>query len=215
MKRNANIYARTIDGWLAFHSAAFWNQHEIVKFYTEIGIDVNDQTSGTFSPFQTVAVLSCGFETNRFAKTAFSPQCTFVKCFRCVFCLTGGQTALHLAASNNETPDTVELLLAQPSIRLDLRNSVGETAREIATRSFRYYALFDQAEATRRRADRKVEKGSRLQKRDVNSKAAQDGAACSSASPPASEAASEPEAPTTTPSADMDTQHSADTECKM
>lgn len=55
----------------------------------------------------------------------------------------GGQTPLHLAASNNESPETIELLLRHPATDRTRANNQGETAETLARRLSPFASLFD------------------------------------------------------------------------
>ena len=46
LKNNADINAKTNDGWQPIHSAARWNQSEIIKVLLEHEADINAQTNG-------------------------------------------------------------------------------------------------------------------------------------------------------------------------
>ena len=54
----------------------------------------------------------------------------------------GGNTALHLAAQHNHR-HTVELLLAHKGVKVDMRNSQGDTPRMVAERMGNLGQLFD------------------------------------------------------------------------
>lgn len=53
-----------------------------------------------------------------------------------------GQTPLHLAATNPEAQRTLKYLLRQPALQKDLTNSLGDTAKDIASRSGPFAHLF-------------------------------------------------------------------------
>ena len=58
----------------------------------------------------------------------------------------GKQTALHLAASNSDSRETLELLLMAPFVDHTLRNTLGETAKQMAERTCKYHYLFEIAD---------------------------------------------------------------------
>ena len=56
-----------------------------------------------------------------------------------------GQTPLHIAASQSTSYEVIQLLLMNPLIDANLKNSVNETAFDIAKRSVKYFELFNMA----------------------------------------------------------------------
>jgi ankyrin repeat protein len=58
----------------------------------------------------------------------------------------GKQTALHLAASNSNSKETLEVLLMTRAVDHSLKNSVGETSKELAERTCKYHYLFEIAD---------------------------------------------------------------------
>lgn len=58
----------------------------------------------------------------------------------------GGQTALHLAAANQDSRETLQLLLLDDNIQPKLKNSIGETAQDICRRTSELYKLFEMTE---------------------------------------------------------------------
>lgn len=58
---------------------------------------------------------------------------------------SSSQTPLHIAANFSENPKVLELLLSQPNIDINIRNNLGETAKDICTRCNPYEYLFDMA----------------------------------------------------------------------
>ena len=57
-----------------------------------------------------------------------------------------GQTPLHLAARNGATRPLLELLLMHRDADFTLRNSLGETAQDLALRYSKYHSLFEIAD---------------------------------------------------------------------
>lgn len=58
----------------------------------------------------------------------------------------GGLTPLHMAASEPENGQMLELLLTDPSIDTSIRSAAGETAQDICQRCSPHYRLFDLVE---------------------------------------------------------------------
>lgn len=57
------------------------------------------------------------------------------------------QTPLHLAASNcPDSRETLELLLMQPGVDYNIRNSVGDTIADVGKRHSRHFHLFEMCE---------------------------------------------------------------------
>ena len=50
IKHKANIHAKTTDGWYPIHSAARWNQSDVIKVLLEHGADINAKTNGGQTP---------------------------------------------------------------------------------------------------------------------------------------------------------------------
>ncbi len=59
----------------------------------------------------------------------------------------GCQTALHLAAANSESKETIELLLNTEGVDHGLKNNLGETAKDVAVRLCPHHSLFENIEA--------------------------------------------------------------------
>ena len=57
-----------------------------------------------------------------------------------------GQTPLHLAARNEGSRPLLELLLKHKDTDFSLRNSLGESARDLASRYCKHHSLFESAE---------------------------------------------------------------------
>ena len=100
LDHGADKEAQTNDGWRPLHSAARWNQTEVISLLLQYEIDVNAQTKG-------------------------------------------GHTALHLASSEQDSGDTIKLLLNVDNIDTSIKNSMGETAYEICRRTSEHCKLFE------------------------------------------------------------------------
>lgn len=99
LSRGADIQAQTIDGWQPLHSAARWNQAEVVSLLLHNGAGINSQTRG-------------------------------------------GQTALHLAASEPDSRETLETLLTNCYIDVNIQNATGEIPSDICRRTSKHFHLF-------------------------------------------------------------------------
>ena len=105
MEHGGDKEARTNDGWRPLHSAARWNQTEVISLLLQHDVDINAQTNG-------------------------------------------GHTALHLASAEQDSRDTLDILLNDDNIDTSVRNSMGETAYEICRRTSENCWLFELREAS-------------------------------------------------------------------
>ncbi|XP_064611888.1 ankyrin repeat domain-containing protein 49-like [Liolophura sinensis] len=130
------IESRDSDMYTALHRASYNDHLDMVKLLISRGADIEAQTSDGWRPLHsacrwsntTVAslLLQSGAEVN--AQTH------------------GGQTALHLAAANQDSRETLQLLLLDETIQPNLKNSIGETAKDICRRTSELCKLFEMTE---------------------------------------------------------------------
>lgn len=64
----------------------------------------------------------------------------------CISTFYVGITPLHLAASNNSSGETIQVLLLHPNTDTKIKNNSNETAYELAVRKGRLGRLFEVAE---------------------------------------------------------------------
>ncbi|XP_028129824.1 ankyrin repeat domain-containing protein 49 isoform X2 [Diabrotica virgifera virgifera] len=130
------IHAVDKDKYTALHRACYSNHIDIVKYLLQKGANIAAQTEMLWQPLHSCCqwnhkdcaaiLIQHGADIN--ARTE------------------GGQTPLHIAAAHGASYDTVQMLLMHPYIDTTIKNSSGETAKDIATRSSRYYNVFEMAD---------------------------------------------------------------------
>nr|XP_039251418.1 ankyrin repeat domain-containing protein 49-like [Styela clava] len=127
------ISHRDGDGYTALHRASYEGRTEVVKFLLKQGADLHAKTSDGWTPLHSACrwneVGVCGILLHNGADVNSQSH--------------GLQTPLHLAASCKNSKSILMLLLSQKDVKPDLKNSIGETAFEIARRTDKYSNLFD------------------------------------------------------------------------
>lgn len=123
---------RDEDGYSALHRASYEGHVDTVSFLLENGADIHAKTNDGWTPLHSacrwnelkvaLVLLSSGADVNARSN--------------------GLQTPLHLAASCKGSKDLLIMLLSRKDINHNVRNSVGETPREIAQRTDKYSYLF-------------------------------------------------------------------------
>lgn len=124
---------RDEDGYTAIHRAAYNGHVEVTEQLIQWGVNVTALTNDKWQPLHCASkwdqvevaslLLQNGADVN--AQTQ------------------GGQTPLHLVSSNREARQTMELLLTHPHIDPSIKNSVGETAYDIAVRCCAHAGMFE------------------------------------------------------------------------
>lgn len=125
--------ARDADGYTPLHRASYEGHAYAVEFLLSNGARVENVTNDGWTSLHSAAnwgqtqvaaiLLHHGADIN--AQTE------------------GLQTPLHLAAVSNTNADILQLLLMNEFVNTELRNKVGETARDVAERSNRFHRLFE------------------------------------------------------------------------
>ena len=131
-KNTKLVGARDSDLYTPLHRASYNNHLQMVKLLLHHGADPLATTEDGWTPLHSAAKWNCVFVAELLLLT--TP----------VNCVTrGGQTPLHLACLSATSRDVVELLLSQPDLDPTLKNSQGDTARDVAARAGNLAPLFD------------------------------------------------------------------------
>lgn len=107
--------AETADGWHPLHCAAKWNSVECAHLLLKCDADVNAKTNGG--------------EVN----SSWNSHTNYFKL---------GLTPLHLAATNPESKELLEVLLLHPLIDTSVRDASNDTPENIAHRHCVFSNLF-------------------------------------------------------------------------
>ena len=132
LKNPKLVGARDSDLYTPLHRASYNNHLQMAKLLLHHGADPLATTEDGWTPLHSAAKWNCVLVVELLLST--TP----------VNCVTrGGQTPLHLACLASSSRDTVELLLSQAELEPGLKNSQGDTAREVAARTGNLAPLFD------------------------------------------------------------------------
>ena len=110
-----------------------YNSNILFQFLLDNGADIEANTSDDWTPLHSAS----NWGNHHMAALLLSSGANINSQTH------GKQTALHLAASNSNSRETLKLLLLTPFVDHTLRNAVGETAKELAERTCKYYSLFE------------------------------------------------------------------------
>ncbi|XP_018652671.1 putative fetal globin-inducing factor [Schistosoma mansoni] len=123
------LSAKDQDGYTALHRAAYGGHVEVLQYLMKYGANINNRTEDGWTPLHSAAfwnklscvqlLISAGADLNALTNS--------------------GQTALHLAVSNNQGPETLYLLIAQPGAPVyGVRNKLGDEVADIVKRNTPY-----------------------------------------------------------------------------
>ena len=124
------------DQYTALHRASYNGHKHIIEYLLNEGADIHSRTEDGWQPIH----CACRWNKVEVASLLLQNEAN-------INSLTNGhQTPLHLAACNNRSKATLELLLMHPGVDVTLRNSRGETARELADSLGQLGYLFEMKE---------------------------------------------------------------------
>ncbi|CAH8599888.1 unnamed protein product [Heterobilharzia americana] len=123
------LSAKDQDGYTALHRAVYGGHTDVLRCLIKHGANVNNRTEDGWTPLHSAAFwnqLSCaqllleaGADLNALTNSK--------------------QTALHLAISNNQGPETLYLLMAQPGAPVyGVRNQLGDEVADIIKKNSPY-----------------------------------------------------------------------------
>ncbi|KAK4468138.1 hypothetical protein MN116_008304 [Schistosoma mekongi] len=123
------LLAKDQDGYTALHRAAYGGHVEVLQCLIKYGANVNNRTEDGWTPLHSAAfwnklacvqlLISAGADLNALTNSR--------------------QTPLHLAVSNNQGPETLYLLMAQPGAPVyGVRNKLGDEVADIVKRNTPY-----------------------------------------------------------------------------
>ncbi|XP_057660313.1 ankyrin repeat domain-containing protein 49-like [Diorhabda carinulata] len=121
------------DGYTPLHRACYSNNVDIVEFLLQNGANIAAETEMQWQPLH-----SCCQWNHKECAAVLIQHGADVNALS-----QGGQTPLHIAASHGASFETVQLLLMHPFIDPSIKNNGNETAKDIATRSSRFYNIFE------------------------------------------------------------------------
>ncbi|XP_067658565.1 ankyrin repeat domain-containing protein 49-like [Haliotis asinina] len=127
------VHSHDVDGYTPLHRASYNGHLDIAKCLYSHGADISAKTVDGWQPLHSASrwnstsvasfLLDCGADIN--AQT------------------NGGLTPLHLASSEQDSRETLELLLMNPFIDASIKTKVGETAKQICQRTSSHHWLFE------------------------------------------------------------------------
>lgn len=137
LKDDSNlVHARDKDGYTPLHRACYGDHLKTVEVLLRAGADLEAGTLDGWRPLHS----ACRWNNARIVALLLAHGA-------CVNAPSeGAQTPLHLAASHSHSLETLQLLLMHPSIRPELKNSVDETAEDIAVRGGPLGYMFEMTE---------------------------------------------------------------------
>ncbi|CAH8556894.1 unnamed protein product [Schistosoma turkestanicum] len=126
---NELLSAKDQDGYTALHRSAYGGHVEVLQCLIKYGANVNNRTEDGWTPLHSAAfwnklacvqiLIAAGADLNALTNS--------------------GQTALHLAVSNNQGPETLYLLMAQPGAPVyGVVNKLGDEVADIVKRNTPY-----------------------------------------------------------------------------
>lgn len=132
-ERATHVNTRDEDKYTPLHRAAYNGHLDVVRELIAHGADVHAVTVDGWTPLHS----ACKWNNARVASFLLQHDAD-------VNAQTKGLlTPLHLAAGNRDSKDTLELLLMNRYIKPGLKNSLEETAFDIARRTGTYHYLFE------------------------------------------------------------------------
>lgn len=120
------------DEYTPLHRAAYNNHLDMIQLLLTNGADINACTLDGWQAFHS----ACRWDNVDAAKLLIK-QGTDVQAVT-----NGKNTALHLAASNNEAEATVKFLISETVIDMSIVNDAGDTAEDVAQRTSSFHKLF-------------------------------------------------------------------------
>ncbi|XP_043265409.1 ankyrin repeat domain-containing protein 49-like isoform X2 [Colletes gigas] len=121
------------DGYTPLHRACYTNHVEVVEYLLQAGAKIDARTTDDWQPLhcacfwnnvESAAVLIAnGADVNAKSK--------------------GNQTPLHLVSASSHNSPALQLLLLHSDTDPTIINSSGDTAKQIASRTGKYYPMFE------------------------------------------------------------------------
>ncbi|XP_066508746.1 ankyrin repeat domain-containing protein 49-like [Hoplias malabaricus] len=130
------VNCRDDDRYTPLHRAAYNGHLSMASVLLDAGAELHARTVDGWTPLHSAS---------RWGHTAMA-SCLLRRGARVNEMTSGGLTALQLAAGNPAAAQTLELLLSQRSLQVEMRNSAGERAFDIALRTSANYNLFEMTE---------------------------------------------------------------------
>lgn len=133
---NANpslLECRDKDGYTPLHRACYGNHVQVVQHLLELGAKVDVKTQDEWQPLH----CACCWNNVECAQLLIANGADINAKSK------GDQTPLHLASASSHNSPALQLLLLHPDINPHLVNSSGDTAEQIATRTGKYYPMFE------------------------------------------------------------------------
>ncbi|XP_003376325.1 2-oxoisovalerate dehydrogenase complex, E1 component, alpha subunit [Trichinella spiralis] len=128
------VHVRDRDFYTPLHRAAYNNHVSVIKVLLANGADISAQTEDGWQPLHCAARWG-NLESVKIllhmGKADINARSN------------SGLTPLHIAASEQPSLFTAEYLLSQPEIDPSIRSKTGETAMDIARRTFKWCSMFD------------------------------------------------------------------------
>ncbi|CAD5119586.1 DgyrCDS8188 [Dimorphilus gyrociliatus] len=123
------------DGYTALHRASYEGHSDVLELLLSKGANIESQTADHWTPLHS----ACRWNEVKSVTVLLQHGANINSL------TSSSQTPLHIAANFSENSKVLELLLSQPHIDISIKNSLGETAKDICTRCNPYEYLFDMA----------------------------------------------------------------------
>ncbi|XP_043270525.1 ankyrin repeat domain-containing protein 49-like [Venturia canescens] len=122
-----------LDGYTPLHKACYGNHVDVVEFLLEQGADKFAKTIDGWQPIHS----ACCWNNVECIATLLAANIDINARSN------GKQTPLHLVCASSHNSPALQLLLLHPATDPSIVNDSGDTPQQIATRTGKYYPLFE------------------------------------------------------------------------
>ncbi|KAH0567525.1 ankyrin repeat domain-containing protein 49-like [Cotesia glomerata] len=127
------VHATDKDGYTPLHRACYANHTKIIEVLLKRGAKIDAKTIDGWEPLHS----ACHWN-NVESITLLVANGANINALS-----NGNQTPLHLVCASSHNSPALQLLLLHPDTNPELVNSSGDTAQMVATRTGKYYPMFE------------------------------------------------------------------------